>query len=117
MPNIEESITVQLGNDIVTPANDETRGKQQTNESIVILTDEDFKRRKEEEQLAETTQTVRRDYHIDASKEVRNLLEFLYLDVKVRSPSEVSKHITFLNFHLSPIFFFFLFTGDYSYHI
>ena len=40
--------------------------------------------------MAETTQTVRRDYHIDASKEVRNLLEFLYLDVKVRSPSEVS---------------------------
>ena len=49
MPNIEESITVQLGNDIVTPANDETRGKQQTNESIIILSDEDFKRRKEEE--------------------------------------------------------------------
>ena len=40
--------------------------------------------------MAETTQTVRRDYHIDASKEVRNLLEFLFLDVKVRSPSEVS---------------------------
>ena len=28
---------------------------------------------------------------MDASKEVRNLLEFLYLDVKVRSPAEVSK--------------------------
>jgi len=27
---------------------------------------------------------------MDASKEVRNLLEFLYLDVKVRSPAEVS---------------------------
>ena len=26
---------------------------------------------------------------IDASKEVRNLLEFLYLDVKVRSPAEI----------------------------
>ena len=27
---------------------------------------------------------------MDASKEVRNLLEFLFLDVKVRSPAEVS---------------------------
>ena len=27
---------------------------------------------------------------MDASKEVRSLLEFLFLDVKVRSPSEVS---------------------------
>ena len=26
---------------------------------------------------------------MDASKEVRNLLEFLFLDVKVRSPAEV----------------------------
>ena len=54
--------------------------------------------------MAETTQTVRRDYHIDASKEVRNLLEFLYLDVKVRSPSEVSSVVVLdLNFILTGI--------------
>ena len=48
---------------------------------------------------------MRRDYHIDASKEVRNLLEFLYLDVKVRSPSEVS------NIVLNSNDLDFLFTG------
>ena len=56
----------------------------------MIVTDEDLQRRKAEERLADTTKTVRRDDHLDASKEVRHLLEFLFLDVKVRSPAEVS---------------------------
>ena len=29
--------------------------------------------------------------HIDASNDVRNLLEFLFLDVKVRSPAEIAE--------------------------
>ena len=37
----------------------------------------------------DTTRTQRRNEHLDASKEVRGLLEFLYLDVKVRSPAEI----------------------------
>ena len=92
VPNIDESITVQLGGD-EQPANNESAGKHISNESIVILTDEDAQRRKAEEQLAETNKTERRNVHVDASKEVRNLLEFLYLDVKVRSPAEVSLDI------------------------
>jgi len=28
--------------------------------------------------------------HLDASKEVRTLLEFLFVDVKVRSPAEIA---------------------------
>ena len=88
MPNIEESITVQLGG----PAQEEM-----SNTSIVIMTDEDLQRKTAEEYLVETNKTQRRDGgHMDASKEVRNLLEFLFLDVKVRSPAEVSV-LTFRN--------------------
>jgi len=40
--------------------------------------------------MVDTNRTIRRDgSHLDASKEVRSLLEFLYLDVKVRSPAEI----------------------------
>jgi hypothetical protein len=63
----------------------------------VIFTDEDLQKKTAEQRLVETNKTHKRDGgHMDASKEVRNLLEFLYLDVKVRSPAEVSikPHLT-----------------------
>ena len=55
VPNIEESIVVQLGDEA--PANNESAGKNISNDSVVILTDEDFIRRKSEEQNAETNKT------------------------------------------------------------
>ena len=41
---------------------------------------------------------------MDASKEVRSLLEFLFLDVKVRSPSEVSQQLK----QLTPLYAYLL---------
>ena len=50
-----------------------------------MLTDDDKLKKMGEEE-------VRRDNtHTDASNEVRNLLEYLYLDVKVRSPAEIAE--------------------------
>jgi hypothetical protein len=58
-----------------------------SNESIAIVADDD--RRRAEEKMVDTNRTIRREDHIDASKEVRSLLEFLFLDVKVRSPVDI----------------------------
>ncbi len=57
---------------------------------MIIVTDEDYQKRKAEDKMTDTNKTMRRDGLSDASKEVRSLLEFLFLDVKVRSPAEVS---------------------------
>ena len=59
-----------------------------SNQSIAI--DPEDEKRKSDDQMVDTNRTIRRDgSHLDASKEVRSLLEFLYLDVKVRSPAEI----------------------------
>ena len=93
MPNIEESITVQL-KQVDTPNNNgDLLSKPLESESMIIVTDEDYPKRKVEDKLTDTNKTLRRDGLSDASKEVRSLLEFLFLDVKVRSPAEVSSPI------------------------
>jgi len=59
-------------------------------DSIVIVTEEDRTKLKDQE-ILDTNKTQRRNDHLDASNEVRSLLEFLYLNVKVRSPAEIAE--------------------------
>lgn len=84
MPNIDDTIAVQLDGDVALQE-DGIMTKQL--DSIIIASEED--RVIAEERLVDTSRTDRRAVHIDASKEVRSLLEFLFLDVKVRSPAEI----------------------------
>ncbi len=88
MPNIDESGGINIEDGPNPPRNEtDIMAKLISNESIAIATDED--RRRAEEKLVDTNRTIRRDHHADASKDVRSLLEFLFLDVKVRSPVDI----------------------------
>ena len=89
VPNIDEdSLTVQLPPMAAEQDNEDLKSLN----SAIIMTDADeLDPKTTEDRIADTLRTQRRDgHHLDASKEVRNLLEFLYLDVKVRSPAEIA---------------------------
>ena len=89
VPNIEETIVVQLPQETMLkpdePQIDKLLQRDGEQSELFMLTDDDKLKKMGEEE-------VRRDNtHTDASNEVRNLLEYLYLDVKVRSPAEIAE--------------------------
>ena len=56
-----------------------------------MLTEDDKLKKMGDEEEAIQTHLRLDNTHLDASNEVRNLLEFLFLDVKVRSPAEIAE--------------------------
>lgn len=91
VPNIEESMHVGLEGD--TPLLDQSLpvGTDVKESSAMIVTDEeDEGKRLSHVKVRDASDLEKRGEPTqDASKEVRSLLEYLYLDVKVRSPAEV----------------------------